>query len=48
MVFLFCTLVSALITYIAMIKARLSTLIIENFGLLNGMHEGLIVIGAED
>ena len=47
-VFSVCTLHHALITYIAIIKARLSELIFENLGLLDGMHEGIIVISGKD
>ena len=47
-VFSVCTLFHAGITYIAMIRARLSELIFENLGLLDGMHEGIIVISGED
>ena len=47
-VFTVCTLLHAVITYIAMIKARLSELILENLGLLDGMHEGIIVISGKD
>ena len=46
--FAFCTLVHALIAYIAMIKSKISALMLENLGLLDGMHEGIIVISGED
>ena len=47
-VFTICTLLHALITYTATIEARLSELIVENLGLLDGMHEGIIVISGKD
>ena len=46
--FVLCTLVHALITYIAMIKSKITALMLENLGLLDGMHEGIIVISGED
>ena len=46
--FAFSILVHALITYIAMIKSKISALVLENLGLLDGMHEGIIVISGED
>ena len=36
--FAFCALVHALITYIAMIKSKISALMLENLGLLDGMY----------
>ena len=47
-VFVICTMLSALLTYIAMIKAKLSGLMLQNLGLLDGMHEGLLIISKKE
>ena len=49
---LFCfailTILSMIVTYIAMIRGRMSKLIVENLNLLDKMHEGLIVLSESD
>ena len=37
-----------IVTYIARIRGKMNFLIVENIHLLNGMHEGLIVVDEED
>ena len=46
--FLILTLISMLVTYIAQIRGKMGHLIKENIILLDRMHEGLIVISADD
>ena len=44
----FVTVYSALTTYIARIEGKLKRLILQNLGLLDGMHEGIIVLSGDD
>ena len=44
----FILILSALITYIARIEGRLKRLMLQNLSLLDGMHEGIIVLADED
>ena len=41
------TILNMLLMYIAQIRSKLAQLIFENLNLLDGMHEGLIVLSAE-
>ena len=47
-IFIYCTMLGMIVTYVAQIRGKMSTLMIENLNLLNKMHEGLIVIAEED
>ena len=47
-VFLILTVLGSLIIYIIQIRSKLSTLLAENANLLDGMHEGLVVLNTED
>ena len=47
-VFIFSAIVGMTVTYIVRIQGRMRNLIIENLKLLDGMHEGLIVISEND
>ena len=42
------TILSMLVTYIAMIRGKMNKLIVENLNLLDKMHEGLIVLSESD
>lgn len=46
--FVILTVLGMLMTYIAQIRSIMSNYIIENFNLLNRMHEGIIVLAEED
>ena len=46
--FTICTILSMLITYIAIIRSRMSKLMVENINLLDKMHEGLVVLSESD
>jgi len=45
---LFLNIISMVINYIVQIQGSMSTLVIENLNLLNGMHEGLVVLSSSD
>ena len=45
--FAFATILAMLITYVAMIRGKMSNLIKENLNLLDKMHEGLIVLSED-
>ena len=42
------TIYCALTTYIARIEGKLNRLMLQNLGLLDGMHEGIIVLSGDD
>ena len=42
------TILNMLLMYIAQIRSKLAQLIFENLNLLDGMHEGLIVLSESD
>lgn len=44
----FLTAISLIVTYIAQIRGKIGTLMFENLNLLDGMHEGLIVLSSDD
>ena len=45
--FVFITIIAMLFTYVAMIRGKMSNLILENLNLLDKMHEGLIVLSQD-
>ena len=47
-VLVFITVFSALTTYISRIESKLKRLMLQNLGLLDGMHEGIIVLADDD
>ena len=47
-VFIVCMTLALIITYIKLIRGRMSQLIIENINLLNKMNEGLIVVSEKN
>lgn len=42
------TIFSMLVTHVAQIRGKIGTLMFENLNLLDGMHEGLLVLSAVD
>ena len=46
--FLICSIIGMVVTYIAQIRGKMSQLLIENLNLLNKMHEGIIVVSEKD
>ena len=46
--FVVLTILSMLVTYNAMIRGKMSKLIVENLNLLDKMHEGLVVLSESD
>jgi len=47
-VFICLTVSGMLFTYIVLIRGRMGQLFVENLNLLDGMHEGLVVLSIED
>ena len=46
--FLILSILGMLVTYIVQIRGKLATLLVENLNLLNGMHEGLVMLSFND